>query len=264
MQSRPSSIAPRGGSTVVRGLQFAAAAMTAEQTRQDAIAHNLANASTPGFRRILVALESGAPTELHRRDRVAPSAIGDMGAGPDAPRVVVDIRQGSLAQTGDKTDLAIDGPGFLAAEGGRYVRSGRLGVDTSGNLTIGGVRVVGENAGGAAGPLKVGDVNVVIGEDGSVRRVSGEGLGRLRLVSIEARALAPAGDGVYRVLDARGVKDGAGSVLRQGVREHSNVNPVEEMVQMIAGMRSYEAAMRVIQTTDESLARAAEQVGKVG
>lgn len=241
---------------MIRGLWFAAAAMSAEQIRQDAVAHNLANADTVGFRRLMVSLPEGQTTALFRRDVPGP-ALGAFGAGPPSPRLVLDLRPGDLAATDDKHDLAIDGPGFVVVGGGRLTRGGRLGADPEGFLTISGVR-----AEGTGGPIKVGNGRIEVHPDGTVQ-ADGSAAGRLRIVTVEAGRLEPAGGGLYRTSDPSAMKAGGGT-LRQGMRERSSVNPIEELVQMVAGLRAYEAAQRVMQASDETLAQAAGQVARVG
>lgn len=241
---------------MIRGLRFAAAAMSAEQTRQDAIAHNLANADTAGFRRVMVSIQEGQVMALSRRD-VAGPALGALGTGPHSPRLVLDLRPGSLATTGDPHDIGIDGPGFVAVSGGRMARSGRLGADPEGFLTISGIR-----AEGLGGPIRVGRDRIELQPDGTVQ-ADGSAAGRLRIVTVEPGRLEQAGAGFYRASDPAVLRDGGGT-LRQGVRERSSVNPIEELVQMVAGLRAYEAAQRVMQASDDTLAQAAGQVARIG
>jgi flagellar basal body rod protein FlgG len=83
---------------MLKVLRAAAAAMSAEQVRADLVAHNLANADTDGFHRLVVAVRPGQAEPLYRRDVAA--AVGSVASGPEAPRVTVDLRAGVLLPTG--------------------------------------------------------------------------------------------------------------------------------------------------------------------
>ncbi|MBI4278112.1 MAG: hypothetical protein HY660_06615 [Armatimonadetes bacterium] len=241
---------------MARALQLAAAAMAAEQLRLDAIAHNIANVDTAGFRRVLLAADAGETIPVYRRDQPEAS-LGTLATEPSRYYLALDPRPGANVVTRDPYDLAIDGDGFLMMQGGRLSRGGRLGVDAEGYLTISGVRVE-----GASGPVRVGTDQIEIKTDGTVQ-AKGNTVGRLRIVSIPTASLEPMGGGLYMVKDPSGLREGGGSV-RQGMRERSSVNPMEEMVEMINGLRAYETAQRVMQAVDETTARLIEQVGRLG
>jgi flagellar basal-body rod protein FlgF len=238
---------------MVRGLQAAAAAMAAEQTRVDLIAHNLANADTAGFRRLVAVVRPGPDAALYRRD--IGTLLGALVAGPPAPQVVLDRRVGVPVATGNAADVSVDGEGFLLLEDGRIARSGTLGVDPQGFVTLNGVRVLGQD-----GPIRARAGSVEVGRDGTVLQ-GGRTLGRLRVVSAPPDAITPLGSGTYTA-PPQSLRDRPASV-RSGVRERPPTNPVEELVQLIASLRAYEAAQRCIQTTDETLSRWSDQVARI-
>ncbi len=230
-------------------LRIAAAAMSAEQARMDLVAHNLANAQTEGFHRLVVMLRSGEGSQVYRRD--AGLALGTRGSGPGSPQVAVDARPAVVVQTHDPHDLAVEGGGFILLEGGRLTNGGRLGVDGQGFLTLAGIRVQGVD-----GPVRVGGIPR-IRSDGQIDD-GGRVAGRLRVVRAAPGSLTVRGPGVYTA-PANAVQDAALTV-RQGARPQPSINPVEELVQLIAGSRAYEAAARCVQVADEVASRLVEVV----
>jgi flagellar basal-body rod protein FlgG len=231
---------------MLRVLQSAAAAMTAEQVRVDLIAHNLANAQSSGFHRLVVAVRPGPETVLHRRDTGV--GLGSLAGAPAEPQATVDPRPGVLVPTGDPRDLAVEGEGFVVLEGGRLASSGRLGVDPEGYLTLRGIRVEGRE-----GPIRVGSAAFTVRSDGAVV-VEGQVVGRLRLA--RAASLSLAGPSLYRAPQAA-LQDVSGTV-RTAFQEQPAVNPVQELVQLIAGLRAYEAAVKCVQVADEIMGRRSE------
>ncbi|MDR7417237.1 MAG: flagellar basal body rod C-terminal domain-containing protein [Armatimonadota bacterium] len=231
---------------MLRVLQSAAAAMTAEQVRTDLIAHNLANAQTSGFHRLVVAVRPGQEAVLHRRDTGI--GLGSLAGAPPAPQAAVDPRPGVLVPTGDPRDLAVEGDGFVVLEGGRLASSGRLGVDTEGYLTLRGIRVEGRE-----GPIRVGSAAFTVRSDGAVA-VEGRVVGRLRVV--RTASLSPAGSSLYQAPPAS--LQEVSSAVRTAFQEQPAMNPVQELVQLLAGLRAYEAAAKCVQVADETMGRLSE------
>jgi flagellar basal-body rod protein FlgG len=233
---------------MLKVLRAAAAAMSAEQVRADLVAHNLANADTDGFHRLVVAVRPGQAEPLYRRDVAA--AVGSVASGPEAPRVTVDLRAGVLLPTGDPRDVAVDGRGFFLLEGGRLTSSGRLGVDREGFLTLRGLRVQGTD-----GPLRVGTPDFRVRADGQVE-AGGRAVGRLRLVEAGPQGVSVVGPGLYTA-PAQVLRE-ARALVRPGFLDRPGVNTVEELVQLVAGLRAYEAAAKCVQVADETASRLAE------
>lgn len=217
--------------------------------RQDTIAHNLANANTPGFRADLDAFR----------------AIPVQGQGPGT-RVFVaestpgfDNTPGPMQQTGNGMDVAIEGEGFLAVEsrdgGEAYTRAGSLEVGADGLLrTRAGYAVQGDG-----GPITVpANARLTIGRDGTVSAATGSDnksinvLGRIKLVNPPANTLVKGGDGLFRTNDGSAPGADAAVKLVDGVLEGSNVNPVESLVSMIAVARQFEAQMRLMSTAEQN------------
>jgi flagellar basal-body rod protein FlgF len=215
----------------------------ATMQRQDALANNLANASTPGFRQELQAFRavpvegSGASTRVYSLETTT---------GYDAT-------PGAITSTGRNLDVAAKGNAWLTVQAldgtEAYTRGGALDVSSEGNLTTrGGLPVMGDG-----GPLQVPPNSVVsIGTDGTVSAKGTDGkntaIGKLKLVTPET-PLIRGDDGLFRGADGDLSADDTARV-QDGALEGSNVSAVESMVAMISASRQFEAQIKMIQTAE--------------
>ena len=225
-----------------RGLYIAASGMLAEQVRQDLIAHDLANASTAGYKPDRVASRSFG--EMLLSDTASGRQVGPLGLGTQIDRQVTDFSRAPLRDTGEPLDFAVEGDGFFAVQtprGVRYTRDGQFQASARGTL----VTTAGED---------------VLGPNGQPIRIGADG------------TVAPTEIGVLTVANARregdnlftGTAGGAApSTVRAGALEGSGVDPVTTMVDMISSLRAFEAGQRVITTIDSTLQKAANQVGGI-
>ena len=281
---------------MVRGLYTGASAMIAQMRRIDVLSNNLANVNTPSFKRDSTLMKA-FPEMLIRRInddgvRVIPigsydlmPVVGKMGTGVEVNEVYTRFIQGSLKQTENAFDLALDGMGFFSVmteEGERYTRNGSFLIDSDGYLvTKEGYRVLGEN-----GTIQIKKNNFLVDEDGNVfvnddytvdpqRLVSMEEnewnntvlLDRLKIIDFpKVRQVKKVGDSLYRETDHSGpafvIEEERPKVI-QGFLEASNVNPVIEMVNLIEVHRNYEANQKMIQAHDGALGRAINEVGRI-
>lgn len=269
---------------MIRGWYTGASGMTAQQWRLDAVSNNLANVDQDGYKKD-VAVHKAFPELLMRRlndDGVykhpfgsadAAPVIGKIGTGVELNELFTVFDQGSMKETENDFDIALDGKGFLAIQtpyGERYTRNGSFHLGKEGYLeTKEGYPVLGEN-----GPLRVKANNFKVDKDGQIwinneypddpdvfvsrdRNTWRETvlLDTLKIVDFEnERYLEKQGSSMYRSTDISGqaeiMQNGIRPKVMQGFVEASNVNPVTEMVQMIEINRAYEANQKVIQTTD--------------
>lgn len=262
--------------------------MMAQMARQDVIANNLANASSAGFRRDEVTTASFGEYLLTRHDKGRlPRQVGTIPAGTLDSTGYVDLTPGTVRDTGMMTDLAIDGGGFFAVEapeapgGVLLTRDGHFHVDEEGYLAArDGRRVLGDG-----GPVRVGGESITVTVDGRVlvpaaepAGAFGQGgpapsssvesgqwveVGRVLVVTAAtdrgadpAEALEKAGNGYLRLRQGAFLVDAPDSGVVQGSLEGSNVAVVKEMVGMIQCFRAYEACQKAIQTQDQTLGRA--------
>lgn len=249
---------------LLRGIYSAAAGMVSESVRQEVIANNLANADTTGFKRALLVTRPMMEIALKRVEGRSgpgdPVPIGTFSAGSKPDEAVPVFTQGALRSTGGVLDLALQGEGFFAVQtpaGVRYTRDGSFRVDVEGYLvTASGYRVLGKD-----GAIRLGDGEPVIGESGDVT-VGGRSVGKLRLAVFEKDTrLEREGQNLFRAPEEAMERE-AGGQVRQRYLEMSNVQPVREMVDLIAVMRAYEANQRAIKAHDETLGRAVNDIAR--
>lgn len=257
---------------MVRGLYTAWTGMANEQKRLDIISNNLANAATVGYKKDNVTNQSfdnfltlkiKDASELYN-DR----PIGTMNLGVKLGEVYTDYKQGSLRETGNTFDLAIEGKGFFNvsttdADGNeviKFTRDGSFTLNQDGKIVdMNGNSLMGES-GEITLPANAADI--AVDTDGSIY-ADGVYIDRIITTDFEDyNYLKKQGDSMYTALDGAGAVTGTASI-RQGYTEQSNVNVITEMVDMIAVSRAYEANQKVIQTVDGTLDLAANSVGKI-
>ncbi len=268
---------------MLRSLQVSKTGMLAQEARLEVIANNLANAATTGFKRLIASYEElPAPTTAVPARSPTPAealAAATGGATPagalarrpaprrsDGPALLtrVDLRQGALEQTGNPLDLAVSGDGFFVVRVGsaeRYTRAGTFRLDAQGTL----VDAQGHPLVGGGGPIQLAPGSVAIASDGTVS-VNGAAVDRLRVVRFpDPTHVRPVGDSLLALPDGEAPQDlpPAQAQVAQGFLERSNANPVHELISLIMAQRVFEAGQRLLVTTDDSLSRAINQVGRV-
>jgi flagellar basal-body rod protein FlgF len=221
-----------------RGLYIAASGMLAEQIRQDQIANDLANASTPGYKADRTAQRSFG--DLLLANSTSGAVVGRQSTAVQVDSIETDFTPRPSRDTGEALDFAITGEGFFAvqtAQGVRYTRNGQFALDPQGRLVTAQGDPVLDRAG-----------RTIAAVDGKV----------------DARRL-----GVVALTDPR--KDGdslligtpagaAAGTVRSGALESSGADAARSMVDMIASMRAFEAGQKVIQAIDETLGQAAAKI----
>jgi len=250
-------------------LWIAKTGLEAQQTRMSTITNNLANASTTGFKRDRAVfadliyqniVQVGAQSSA---DTVNPSGL-NLGTGVRTIATEKLFTQGNIVQTGNSLDVAIQGGGFLQIvlpDGSlAYTRDGTLQQDDTGQMVT--------SMGYALDPnitLPDDALSVTIGSDGTVSvLVPGAAAptvaGNIQMASfINSTGLQAIGNNLYQESAASGSPttgtpglDGLGTLI-QGSLEGSNVNTVEELVNMIEAQRAYEMNSKAISTADQML-----------
>lgn len=271
---------------MIRGWYTAASGMNAQQKRLDAVSNNLANVDTTSYKRDIT-VSKNFPELLIRRmndDGVyknpfgsadAAPIIGKVGLGVELNELFTDFEQGSLKQTSSDSDFALEGEGFFAVDtpsGERYTRNGNFHVGVEGYLvTKEGYPVLGEK-----GKIFLQDTEYTVNKDGEiyVRPISDDEadsvlLDRFKLVTFEnPRYITKQGSSLYKDSAVSGpavpAEGSARPVVTQGFIEASNVNVVNEMVQMIEINRAYEANQKTIQAEDTMMSKLWNEVVRVG
>jgi flagellar basal-body rod protein FlgG len=253
---------------MIRALYSAASGMNAQQTNVDDIANNLANANTTGYKmrrtefQDLMYQNLIQPGAASGAQTIVPSGLQiGLGARP-ASNEIIQI-QGSLTQTQNPLDVAIQGNGFFQikqADGTlAYTRDGSFQLDKSGNIV---------NANGLAIDPQItipaAALSVTIAVDGTVSynlpgTTASQVAGQMQLANFQnPSGLNSMGSNLYTPTDASGQaiigvpggSDGLGTLM-QGYQEASNVNVVEEFINLIQSQRAYEANSKVVKAADE-------------
>jgi flagellar basal-body rod protein FlgF len=222
--------------------------------QQATTSHNLANATTTGFRaqldsfRAVPVISDGLPTRTFAVD----ATVGS------------DFRAGPIQQTGRDLDVAVQGDGWIAvqrpdgSEG--YTRHGSLKLNENGMLqTQSGLNVLGDG-----GPISIPpDVIVTIAKDGTVSTVNNAAqpgpstmLGRIKLVNPPTGSLVRGDDGLFSVKGGNPTDADANVVLLGGALEGSNVNVVDSMVSLISQARQFELHMNMLKNAENNAAKA--------
>jgi flagellar basal-body rod protein FlgG len=244
---------------MLRGLHIAASGMLVQQARHEAIANNLANADTTGYKADEVVFRTALDRAIWRlRDaqRGAPASdIGALSFGAEVDAVITDLRPAPITLTGRPLDVAIDGDGFFAVstpQGERYTRDGAFRQAADGTLvTADGMPVL-----GTRGIIRSADAALTIAPNGDVL-ANGQVIDRLRVVQLRNASK----EGASRFTG--GAQPLQQFNLQVGALERANVSVVQAMVEMIMAMRAYEASHRAVLAQDETLQRAVNDVGKV-
>lgn len=252
---------------MIRGWYTGASGMNAQQNRLDAISNNLANVDTAGYKRDITVSKS-FPELLIRRANFdgmyeipngmgsadAAPVIGKVGLGVETNENYIDFSQGSFKISNTNTDIAFTGKGFYSIQtplGERYTRNGNFLIGKEGILeTKDGYPVLGEK-----GIIRLADDKFTVNEDGVLISQEGEEIDRFKVVRFDnERYLKKMDESLYSSNDISGPAHIAEGDERpgflQGYTETSNVNVVNEMVQMIEVNRAYEANQKTIQSED--------------
>jgi flagellar basal-body rod protein FlgG len=243
-----------------------------EMVKQDVIANNLANVNTTGFKGDMAVFKEQMQQAILRQDDRPdglnilpghdPVYIGRMGVGAETDGVYVDYSAGMYKDTQNPLDFALVGEGFFAVDTGngiRYTRNGNFTMSDAGELvTTDGFKVLGAN-----GPIQIPEgAQFTATQDGRIH-VDNTEIDQLQIVSFDKPyPLTKIGNGLFQAPEDAPVIPSEAEV-KQGGLEGANVNPVTEMVHMIATMRAYEAAAKALQGEDELLGKAVNEVGRL-
>lgn len=192
------------------------------------------------------------------------NVIGTISAGVNFQKIVTDFTLGELMETGGKLDVALNQSGFFRVmdEEGNiyYTRDGAFTLNGEGAL----VTATGEYVQGINGIIYINGEQVEITKNGTVI-VDGNVVGRLYIVDLENREfLRKVGHNLYQMAEDAEPQEipYEGEVL-QGYLEGSNVNPIDEMVEMITLLREFEASQKIIRVQDEMLEKASNEIGRI-
>ncbi len=224
------------------GLYVAATGMVAEQTRQDQLSNDLANASTPGYKPDEAPQHSFGQVLLASTEGGTP--VGSSVAGVALGQTYTDMSGAPMQETGEPLDFAIAGNGFFAVQtpqGIRYTRDGQFTASAQGILT--------DSSG-----------NAVLDQTGAQIKVSAGGTVPASAIGVfEVTSAAKQGDNLFA-----GTSTGKGSgSVRAGELEGSGVDAAKVMVEMINSLRDFQSGQQAIQAIAQTLQSASTQVASI-
>jgi flagellar basal-body rod protein FlgF len=226
--------------------------------RQATLAHNLANASTTGFRADTVGLRAVPTTGQQSGTRVftVETTTGS------------DFASGPMQSTSRDLDVAVQGPGWLAVQGSdgteSYTRNGSLQVGPDGTLQLSS----GQQVQGTGGPITMPSdaQSVLVAPDGTITVKAASSklpttIGQLKLVNPPESDLTKGLDGMFRLKSGDPAEADANVRVAGGTLEGSNVNVVESMVGMIGAARQFELQMKMLSTAEQNEQKAGTVLG---
>lgn len=275
---------------MLRGIYTSASGMIVQMEKEDVISNNLANVDTTGFKKDQTIIKEFPGFEIFRKDdeRVISNGdieskltpVGRLGTGAVIKDVFTNFEQGTILQTGNENDFAINGEGFFAVDtptGAKLTRNGSFYIDSKSYLVDGkGNKVLAVSGENRAGYIKVtGEMS--INQSGEISGVEIENTNKnynnLNIQGITVNSLAAfevtdknqlikEGDNYYSISGNNRAQTTANSTIMQSSLERGNVSVIKEMVEMIQCSRSYETNQKVLTSQDETLSKVVTEVGK--
>ena len=253
---------------MLRALHIASTGLAAQQTHVEVIANNMANVNTTGFKRGRAEFTD----LLYMAERVSGvAARGTENVVPEGAQVGLGVRtaairnlhmQGTLTQTGNKLDLALQGRGFFQIQGPDgetlYTRAGAFNTNAAGQIvTLDGYTLT------PAMTVPANATDVTVSDAGIVSatlpgEIAPQQLGQIALADfVNEAGLEQLGGNLYKQTEASGAPSTGNpgsnglATIRQGYLESSNVDPVKEIAELITAQRAYEMNSKVVQAADD-------------
>jgi len=254
---------------MIRGLYTSASGMTAQMILTDVVTNNLANVNTVGFKKDIAVSKEFREMLIYRIND--PSArnitfentavpVGMLGTGTMVDGIYTAHARGDLRNTGNPLDVAITGTGFFAIDtknGIRYTRNGSFSLSSNKEL----VTVSGDQVLGQKGPIRLDGKTVKIDDNGGVYS-DGALVDNLRIPTFADLNVLEKEGAYFRT--SRPEQEIIGPVqVQQGFLEGANVNTISEMVNLINVYRTYEANQKMVQTQDDTLDKAVNNIASL-
>lgn len=224
-----------------------------QERRYELISNNLSNAQTPGFKKDVPIFHEVFSEALH-------PSLSTLSMDSEFSQTL--LQQGEIQSTRNPLDLAIEGEGFFKVktpEGVRYTRNGNFRLTREGVLVqSNGFPVLSRN-----GEITLRGNQIAVEKDGAIK-VDGADRDKLALITFaDLKALKKEGKTLFKLEGEQEEKEAEGAGVIQGALEGSNVNAMEEMVQMIDSLRTFEACYKIVQVQDELNAKSVNELAKV-
>jgi len=260
------------------GIEAAASGMMAQQLNIDVISNNLANANTVGFKQFIPIFKNISDNILKEKSKKDDNlsedkTIGTLSSGSVLDSTILDLQQATLKKTDNKLDFALDGNGFFAVStpnGDCYTRNGSFVIDDKGSLiTKDGNSVLNKdgapiiiNLNNTNTPKTLDKLNVT--EDGTIF-LGKEEIGKLKIAAFsKPEDLTSLGNSLYKPVD-NNIKptEAQNCKVNQGFTEGSNSSVIENMINTISATRTYETLSKIVKTTEMTLSKAVNDVGRL-
>lgn len=255
---------------MIRSLYTAVSGMITMENKQNTVTNNMANANTTGYKSQNLCTKSFDDVLIQNMDKITNGTnkrqeLGKLSLGVAIDTVNTKFTQGDFKDTGKVGDLAIDGRGFFAVRSGNqtfYTRDGQFRVNNQGNLSnnSGDLLLGINNVTGVMEPINVSSDEFIVDKYNNVI-VNGVATHKVAIADFaDYASLKKAGDNYYTGDNPTYIQN---STIHQRFLESSNVNVTNEMVDMLTVMRNFESAQKFVTMIDESMGKAANEVGKV-
>ena len=260
---------------MIRSIYTAVSGMITQEAKQDVITNNLANAQTIGFKSDNIEIKKFDDVLIQNHDKIdggknKANIIGSLSMGSELDGTSTTFEQGALQASEKETDFAIDGQGFFTvsrqnALGGTqnfYTRNGNFHIDSKGILvTNNGEAVMGRNMKtNKLEPINVGKAKISCDSTNTIS-LNGKATYKFELADFASyNQLQKVGDNLF---GGANPINAANASVKQNNLERSNVNVVNEVINMMTVMRSFESNQKMIGSIDETLGKVINEVGSV-
>lgn len=252
---------------MLKGFYTLTSGMLTQSRNLNTISNNMANTSTPGFKKDTMVSTTFQEELLYRTGNKDKSGRASLGSSTSmirkADKTITNYSQGTFDDTERTLDFAIQDKGFFeiqTKDGNRYTRNGSFTLDEQGYLTLQHVgRVMGEN-----GPILLNADNINVDNKGNILSETGEELGRIKIVDFnDYSQLTKIDEGVFQNPNAQNIKLNDNPNIKSKTLERSNVNPMNEMVSMMTSQRALQSASQILKMYDQLLGKAVTEIGRV-
>jgi flagellar basal-body rod protein FlgF len=248
---------------MIRGLYAAASGMMSQLMQQDIVANNMANVNTSGFKRTAASFQAVADMALNRITHHQSQPVGHLASQNQLHRSSFDWSPGSIQQTGNPLDVALQGNGFFAVTdttgNTSYTRNGAFSVSPDGTLITQDGHTVQSEAGPITVPSGAGSIQI---DKNGILSANGQQVGRLKRVTFDnLQAMQPVGNSRYTTTQPE--KPAQQASVVQGALERTNVNVMSEMLHSMTAVRTYETLQKTLQAHSDLLKKAVTEVGRI-
>lgn len=262
---------------MIRGLYTAVSGLITQEAKMDVITNNMANANTVGFKGDDLKIKKFEDVLLQSYDRLKgknspKTTIGSISLGSKIDETTTSFDQGSMQNTGNQADFALDGRGFFTVQRNNgataqkyYTRDGHFHVNPKGILvTDAGDTVLDSNGNsinvGSNKFVSSADGNIKIGDSGNSVKLAVVDFNTDKSTNDAYKKVIKVGDNLYTTSE---VSQASNASVKQNSLEKSNINVISQMVDMMNTMRTFETDQKIVQAIDQTLAKTVNEVGSV-